>query len=222
MTGSIRKTIISIITALMVMVSGIAFAMAVTTETSHAATHTIKSTDTKIWPKLTCGNLTKKQVCNVLDVISIMYCRDRKATTKTRKQWNLELKRTGGQIISNDAKSYLTKGCKCDERYLISAVNKRLKFAANFTLKKNRKYTMNDNVLWRTGDKYVCYYGGMGTSSSSKITSATYDSKKMNVKFTQYYAGELYTKYEAVLYKQSNGKYKLDKIITLKKYNPKF
>lgn len=215
-TTTLTKRFCAILVAFMM-----AFAFTMIPTDANAAKKVKKSQ----WKKMTVGGFTKKQVSYILDNL-VAYNGTNNKKTITRKNWDKHIKRTGARFVCIGFKYYPGGGeDEWAEKRSIKTANRVLEFCSSFRLKKNvsNYYTTDGEEFlnYRTDNRWVYYYGGIGWGNEAKITSAKYTKNKMTIVFKDYEYGEYQGKYTATLKKvkkgKNKGRYKLVKIVRMKK-----
>lgn len=207
-TKHLMKYLISIFLAVAIILS--AFGNVNTGFYEVEAAGSMKNMKTSDYSKMIQGGLNKTQITELLSYIAPDY-----GTLK-------------GTALSNKAKEpfmfiilgyHMKHGENAEQKkkyanwysFNLKYLNKYLSSFSTYKYKPNKVYEKSDRGLGAYTDKknlYV-YCGGLGWEEYAKINSAKYDNKKIVITFTQYFMQDKEAKYEALLKKQSNGKYKL-------------
>lgn len=161
----------------------------------------------KLWPKITCGKLSKKQVEGALLCLAVC------SKSHIKKGYGNELAEFSSSGKRIKSKLYYL-------RYPISVVNRMFSFYSSTKLKKNKVYSKKPGHACKTDSKYVYYGMDRGNFVSwMEMVSGKCNSKYIVLSLKMpTVGGYVKTKYyKATLKKQKNGRYRFAKIIKVKK-----
>ncbi len=177
-----------------------------------------KTVEDSDFPELTEGELTKREVQIILNIMIDFSGKDLVTQMLTSDEINQlgQVPVINQATLDSDSDLGYSKFSEGATVYPLEKVNNCLSFYTDHRFEENisgeDKY---NNRLWSTDEDSFYYYGAYGTiTTGCIIQSAKYNDEEMILEFIQgnAWSGESGINYTAILKKQDNGRYKLDSI----------